>query len=50
MELLRSFVQIFGGASCRSLVELRADLWWSFVQSFGGASCRASVELRVELR
>src|SRR6266566_1662790 len=48
-SFVQSSVQSFGGAPCRALVELRAELWWSSVQSFGGAPCRALVELRAEL-
>ena len=41
-------MQSFGGAPCRALVELRAELWWSSMQSFKGAPYRALRGLCIE--
>ena len=52
--MLRSRRQALGEASCRALVELRAELLQSLVellQSFARTElCRALVEIRAELR
>jgi hypothetical protein len=57
MDLLRSRRQALGGASCRALVELRAELLQSlvellqsFARSFVQSFSRALAGIRAELR